>query len=513
MRKLLVCLAVLAVATSAVQAQMLPVQFCPDGYVMVGYDDGSSETIWKISNPSGPSEWFNVDFDLDLASMTIVGIAPAHDDSNAAKISSWARVGIYGDNLTVDTTGTTPDISGAQTYAEIGPHTENAHACAFTPYAIPNLHLGSTTGVHIAFQHTPGDSSMWICSDTNSAPFAGRSYFSSTGYASPATSFSVNWMLRAAIIPTTAAAGVFQVNAVSSTTVEHLETVSFSFYGPAPGPQCQGAMFTAAPLPTGKIGPVLPMGMFGLHPLSTAISLCGVVECNAPVGFPLTFNFFYLDPTDTKPNGSSKIKVSNTVTMWVTANPAGCGFCFGQKDDGGFDGFVFRANQPSGSNDWFSVSHGAPSPASGVAVLTAVEVATWDFCGTAGTGGWAEVGIYPSNLWISPAGNLPDLGNPFATVGGASAPVVPGQADSGYPTLTPYPMLPPVAASSATTYHVGTKWNTGDSCLWIASDSTATGPDPCGTLPNTTSYSSTDGYTASAGAATSINWMQKIDWQ
>jgi hypothetical protein len=137
---------------------------------------------------------------------------------------------------------------------------------------------------------------------------------------------------------------------------------------------------------------------------------------------PLPFNVFYLDTGMT-------LQKSNSVTLTVTPNNDGCTFCFGQKDDGAFDGFVFKVNRPAGNNDWFNNKHGTISPASGVSLLTGVNVATWDVCGGLGST-YEEVGIYPANLFLSSAGALPDLANPIATVGGLP---VAGAQDWGYP--------------------------------------------------------------------------------
>ena len=188
------------------------------------------------------------------------------------------------------------------------------------------------------------------------------------------------------------------------------------------------------------------------------------------MGFPLPFNVYWLDTTVVKANGKHPILASNTAAMTLVSSTACNGLCFGQRDDGTFDGFVFRVSNPAGSNDWFSVRHGTPSLALGVSTLTGVEVATWDFCGTGGTRSWAEVGIYPANLSIASNGSLPDVANPLATVGGASAPVAPNTRDWGYPA-TLYD-TPDVLANTTTIYH-----------------------------------------TATAGFASTINWMQKLDWQ
>ena len=474
---------------------------CPDALDYLGFDDGSAERVWKVANPSGPSEWFNVDFDTTLAIRTLVAVAPAFDESNQNKSPTFARVGIYPDNLTVSSLGRTPDLS-APLAEVVGGSVILNNNCNFNPFTIPTLQLGAGTNTHIAFQHTAGDSSMWLCSDTNSSP-AGRSYFSSSGYASPASSFTLNWLLRAGAVPAGVSAGTFLINASTAVTVNHREAVALSFYGSAPGQPT--VLFTAPPLPIGKILS-LPTSS---SPVPGAWTICGRISCTVPAGLSIPLNVFWLDTTTTKPNGKNPILKSNTASVMVDPCSSCGSFCFGQPGSDVFGAaFVFRVSQPSGSNDWFNVRHGTPDAASGVTTLTGVEVATWDLCGTGGSGSWAEVGIYPANLTVTSAGAIPDINNPLATVGGASAPVAPGTVDWGFPaTLFD---TPDVLANTTTIYHTAIRWNTGDSCLWQIADS---GSNPCNVLPNSSSFSSPDGYTATVGFASSTNWMQKLDWQ
>jgi hypothetical protein len=296
------------------------------------------------------------------------------------------------------------------------------------------------------------------------------------------------------------------VNGAVAGTSEQTGSVTMTLYHNVPLPNDSWALFTAPPFPVLKVSPIFLQGGPFPGPVSSSSTLCAPVLCNVPPVAGIPLQAFYLDSILTKPNGKASIQISATGSLTVAGNPGGCGFCWGQKDDGAFDGFVFRVNNPSGSNDWFSVRHGAPSVASGVSTLTGVEIATWDFCGTGGTGSWAEVGIYPDQVATT---GVPDTANPFGNVIGGG--VAPGIAQWGYPAS--FYDTPDVGASTTTNYHAGVKWNQGDSCIWVASDTTATGPDPCADLTTTTSYSSPDGFTATAGATFAINWMMKIDWQ
>jgi hypothetical protein len=493
MRKFVASLAVLAMAGSAFGQA---VYSCPSALAYPGFDDAGSEFIWKLGNPSGPSDYFSVDYDATLSGSTIVAVAPALDDNSPALLPTFARVGIYGDNLVLDTTGATPDVSGANTIREVtGGGVQLDRNCDFTPYTVAAWSAGATN-VHAVWQFANGDSSMWLCGDSSSTP-SGRSYISADGYITVATAAGRNHMIRVGAVPAAASSGTLLFDGVASATTQQLQDVAVSFYGPAAG--LPWALFTAPPLPPGKVGPILPLGFGG--PTATSSTLCGLVQCNAPVNFPLTFNAFYL-------NVAMKIKKSTTATLTVLPNAAGCGFCYGQDDDGAMDTSAFKANQPAGTQDYFNVKHGVPSPASGVNSLTGVEVCTWDFCGTGGPGSWAEVGIYQADLAADALGRVPQFPG-LATVGGVSAPVTPGSTDWGYPAS--FYNTADVAVTSGTIYHSAVQWTVGDSCLWIAADTTGTGPDPCGTLPNTTSFTTTTGY-ATLGIASSLNWMIKTDW-
>lgn len=468
---------------------------CPEELSYPGFDDGQSEFIWKLGNPSGPSDYFSVDFDATLAGLRVVAIAPAIDDSSPALVPRFARVGIYPDNPLF--LGATPDLSNP--IAEVqGTGIQRDGDCQFLPFVLPDgpLLMGNG-GLHLVFQFAPGDSSLWLCGDSSDAP-AGRSYHSADGFLSPATQVNRNHMIRVGVLPPDASAGMLLFNGAATTTVQQLDTVVVSFYGSRPGQLW--ALYGAPPLPVSRMGPVQVTGQSGSYP--RASSFCGTIQCNAPVGLSLNFNAFYLD-------AGGKIRQSLPATLTVTDARALCGHCFGQADDGDMDMTAFKVNQPAGTEDYFNVKHGSPSPSSMVNVLTGVDVATWDFCGTAGPGHWEEVGIYPADLVADAAGRVPDLAAPIANVGGLSAPVPPNAADWGYPAR--FYDTTDVPANTTVLYHSTVQWVAGDSCLWIGADSNGTGPDPCGSLPGTTSFSTSDGYTTFP-TASSFHWMIKIDW-
>jgi hypothetical protein len=73
--------------------------------------------------------------------------------------------------------------------------------------------------------------------------------------------------------------------------------------------------------------------------------------------------------------------------------------------------------------------------------------------------------------------------------------------------------LPDLAINTTDIYHAAVRWASGDSCVWIASDTDGT-DDPCGQpLPNLFSLVSTDSYATAAIPANVANWALKLNWR
>ena len=293
-------------------AQTLP----PEMVDCKGFDDGSAESVDKVSFPSGALEWFSVDFDATCASSQVVGICLAVAQSCTP--SSILEIGIYPDNLTVDSSGETPDVTSP--LRKITNPTPVGDACEWIVYEVPKIHLGST-GVHVALRMTPGDSCVFLCNDTD-AP-SGRSYSSSDGFATAATPVAGNVMLRLAQVPPAANDGTLLLNhGQTAITVMPGDRVCFTFYGcmsPPPGTTQRFVLQTATNPPV-RITPILPMGFIfdgpprpGPCPDST--TLCGEITSDFPQGFPLPLQVLYADPCHPTPTGNPRIKLSNVVTI------------------------------------------------------------------------------------------------------------------------------------------------------------------------------------------------------
>jgi hypothetical protein len=187
-------------------------------------DDGFLDGwIWKVQNPAGPFDYFNNRFDnLDAAASSTCTVTNPVTSVTAIEASSWdfcgtgptwASIGIYTANTALDSTGNTPDLASpvvTATTLSMAPFASDFSYPA-TVYDFPDIFtstnsaLASSTILHVAMQWAPGDSCTWIGSDTDSlddnfsstnctadpAPLTSTvSFFSSTGYTTPALAFT-----------------------------------------------------------------------------------------------------------------------------------------------------------------------------------------------------------------------------------------------------------------------------------------------------------------------------------
>jgi hypothetical protein len=509
MRKLFAALGALAVVAAPAAAQGTYAN--PNALECIRQDGGQGGFAFKTGNPSGPSDWFSVDFNNELSSCELVALCvQVSDTGNPNKNAAIGRIGIYPDNLFVDPTGATPDVGNPIAESATCLNANGAGCNTTFFFTVPLMHLGDEN-VHISYNHCPGDSSLFVCSDGTS-PASGRSSLSTSSYSAPGPVLGVDWKIGAGVVPKVATQnGRILLNGSTATAVKQLGNVAVSFYGPE-GSAGQFFLLTVLGSPLG--GP-LPIGFGG--PLPDATSVTGFVSCSVPAVPPpgIPIGAIYLDPTDTKPNGKAKLKSAIPALLAILTSPAACGFCYGQQDDGAVGLGAWTTAIPTGTGDWFNVRHGTPSPASGVMTLTGVEIATVvsSACGNIvgnPAGGWDEVGIYPSDLAQDSSGGTPDTANPAANVAPVTIPN--GTLQWGYPAS--FVDTADISASTSIVYHAAVKWDTMDSCMRVtADDSTSVGPDPCGVIPSSTSYSTLDGYATNAVAFSQVNWLLKIDWK
>lgn len=512
MRKFITPIGLLVLVASLAGAQTIATP-----YAEIGFDDGIAETSYKLNAPTATGDFFSVDFDALAVGQQIIGLVAVLNDNGVGQIR---RIGLYADNLGVDPSGATPDVSAAGIISELilptGSPTTNC--VDDRAYDIPDI-VHPSTNSHVGYTPITGDSTMWLCTDTSTDFVAGRSYASWDTFTTPASLFStLDWMLRMAIPE--GPAGTFLING-SSTAITLTETkwpstdVTLSFWGN--GTVSGERVILGAFLPggwlkllSGATGVSLPPGgapnVFAIT-AQDAGPVCGdwVVNLMVPMGG------FWGDTIDTKPNGRPKAKATNRVAL-TFANNMFCTIdqCFGVKDDGTLDATIFKISNPAGPVDYFNVQHGTTKKSSPVVNnLTSVEVATWDFCGT--TQSWSVVGVYDTNWGLDPTGSSPDLNLPLGTVANGS--IAAGAGDWTFPAHV-YD-IPDVTANTTTAYHAVVGWQSGDSCVWMGGDTTGTADDAgfdCGNITNTTSHLSSTGYTTPAGSWSTQNMMIRINW-
>jgi hypothetical protein len=502
MKKLLASVGVLALAAGASAQNSGDANGALyDG--VADYTTGNNANTWKVANPSGPSDWWNSYKAGDLTGVKIGALVSDFVELNGTN-GAHQRLGVY-----PDLGAGVPDI--ANPAIELSPVAVNANDAFNTDayYAVPKTTL-TGANYHVAAQYVSGDSHCWISSDST-API-GRTFFTASSYAGGATAFTTEIDLYVGS-PHSGAGGTLLFNGSTNATVDQDDLVCVEFFGSAlntrfifyfcvngnPFLQLLPAAFT-----------VTDNFLAGPCPFSWAI--CANLTCNVPVISGLEFCTIWADQTDLKANGKAKLKVGASAIMNVTAG-GGCPTgptCFGQKDDCILDGNIWKVQNPAGPSDWFSVNHGVPT--SGVTSLTSASVSSFDFCAIGAC--WAEVGIYPSNLTVDPTGTTPDVANPLASVTGASACMAIAASDGSCP-LTVYNAGPvAVGAGTANGVHVAAHWPSGDSCIWLGSDTDGI-DSVCGTpIPSNgqSSLFTANSYTSPGAQFTGANWMMQINW-
>lgn len=542
MRKWFASLAVLGFASAVATAQtipMPPVGGCGQTQQM-GYDDGTSETSWKVSWPTTAGDAFSVDFNAEAANIASIGVGMNLWESSTSAPHGLKYVGLFPDNLVVDSTGHTPDLNNP--YSILGnlsgtatitgtPGVGAGYCPGFIGYDTPDVVLPSVLGggVHAAMSFLTGDSNTWLCSDQSSN--AGHSYFSVNNYSTAALGLSGNLMLRVlgGVSPPPGGSASFTVNnSAGLVSVKQAGTIATTLWSTCaiqPTAYLQGALITGYPF---IAAPQIVMftGFENFTTISDQFqgTVCGPLSdptqgpC-VPAGLNFALGAFYADNCDLKKNGNPKIKATNFVLVTVTPDPGACNpcVCFGQKDDGSLDGTIWKVQNPAGSKDYFNVHVGTfadPTGGNCGTQFTSVQMASWDFCGSGPS--WGSVGIYTSNTAIDTTGGTPDVsvGGTVASATTLSMPA--GAAEWDYSTATTYD-FPDVTLSSAFSgdLHIAAQWASQDSCTWIASDTDATDDNAgndCAQFPSTNSYFTLDGYTTAAIPFGNVNWIMKINW-
>ena len=533
MRKWFTSLAVLGLMSAVATAQTLgpppSVGGCGQSQSLF-WDDGTAEFSWKVNQPTGALDSFNVDFEDLAGTMTVTGISLNTFQSTSSGPIGIRYVGLCPDNLTVDSLGHTPDLGSPLTMlgnlSGTVVITGNPGVTAgFCPgalvYDVPDVTVATTGGEHTVMAALTGDSGTWMCADTSGS---GHSYFTLNNYSTPAIAFSTNVQMRivGTVVPSGGSAYMTINNVANAVDVRQATDVTATLWSSAatqPTFYLQGAFITGFPFIPAP-GLVLQTGMENFVPIADPFqgTLCGPIGC-PPAGLVFDFGAFYIDNANLKKNGNGTITLTNLVRCSITGFNH-CGYycpCFGTRDDGVLDSRIWSVQNPAGSKDFFNTHTGpfvdtATGNLCGTAI-TSIEAASWDFCGHGPS--WASFGIYPSNTVLDPTGGTPDLVNPFVLATTLS--MAPGAADFSFPaTVYDFPDVTSTAVlTGIRDSHVACQWASGDTCTWIASDTDAVDDDAgndCASLPTTVSYFTLNGYSTTAIPFPTALWMQRINW-
>ncbi len=475
------------------------------------FDGGSgSDSWWKLNNPAGDSDWFNVDFDSTCQSNAVFGLCVDVWDTFGA--GDTMTLGIYPESGVFPNT---PDLNNPlhELHARVEPDDGFSDLIS---YALPCFHLGSTD-VHVAMQPRPGDSGTWLGADTLGPAF-NRSFVTSTSYDTGASDGGLNWQLGLVTRPVVAAKNTFLVNGEPSVVLNSFDPYCLAFWGTQTG-QRSLLFFCSGGIPMVSLG--IPVAftttgnVFAPGPKPETWELCAPFPCGLGPA-PITLCLIYQDFCDLKPNNKPKLKISNSVTMNPVQPPASCpSACYGIQDDGDHDGFCWKVTNPSGPSDWFVVNLGTASSNTAAGMgntgVTSVEIAMNIFCGASPSVEW--VGYHRMKAGTNPSVDVePDLATGAAIL---NVPVPDGTTSSGcYPgTVFSLPTAVPISTGGLP-YVAGIKVFSGDTCIWICSDTDGTdNKSGCGSpLPNNFSARSNDNFVTNAFPVTNHNWAIKVNW-
>jgi hypothetical protein len=179
-------------------------------------DDGVHEGFfWKTQNPSGPSDWFNVNLGTASAS-TGAGMGGTHMTSLDVGVSetcglpgSFAVVGEFRANLFLDPSGGTPNLGDGLALFNVSVAAGQDHGGQYPAvnYNLPDLAINTTDIYHAAVRWAGGDTCVWIASDTDGTDGGAQScgqalpnnfsLLSTNSYTTAATAAQVaNWALK-----------------------------------------------------------------------------------------------------------------------------------------------------------------------------------------------------------------------------------------------------------------------------------------------------------------------------
>ncbi|MFO0981962.1 MAG: hypothetical protein U1E76_09505 [Planctomycetota bacterium] len=376
---------------------------------------------WVVQFPTGSEDYFNAVFEVATGGGSVEGPAIAADlPITAIAVSvadfgsgrTYPLVGVHLSNLSLDSTGQTPDLAS--------PIAQRLSPPLSPPplfdHVVFDLDEGTiahgATKAHGVVQFPPGDSGgLGVGADTlGTGPRAG---LTSNGYATPALMVSsLQWGLNAGQDNTATSSckpidrqphGRLRISNNSqvgagdrlSTKVRGGDSLQLAFYGAKVGDQLR--LFYDLPpcTPVSALGPVLPT-------IPDPDGDGSYLRLNAiwPSGFgnsTLRFSAAWGNPACDHPGAG----FTNCVTVITGTDPR-----FGIVDDGTIEsGWVVRI--PAGAFNYMNNNFGDGTGKNGVIGLT---LAVLDFVTT--TPSFVGAGVSNANLAVDPTGQTPDVRGP-----------------------------------------------------------------------------------------------------
>jgi hypothetical protein len=362
--------------------------------------DGSMDSGWVVSFPTGSSDYFNTRYD-NLAGRPLAGVSVGSGDFGSGL--SYPLAGVFAPNLGVDGTGNTPDLTSGTT---TGPVPGGGAVYNFVYASLGGTVTGGATE-HVVVQLPPGDSGLLGVGQDDSGGALNFSGWTLDGYASPANGTGAAFGLNANVDVCqefTNNNGVLALftdcgddtGDFSTTTVGAGDDLGMAFFAPASGTLWM-LFLSFVGLPVKALTGALPT-----FPDGTCGALRGCTSW--PPGFGgFTFNFVAVSGL---PGVKGTVGTSNEVTV-VTEPDVPC--TWGTRDDGTYEG-GWVVSGVAGSSDYFNVNYNCLVPP-GVANVLDYKLAVMDFGSTATA--YPTTGVFDSNYGVDPSGLTPDLSAGF----------------------------------------------------------------------------------------------------
>ncbi|MEW6746878.1 MAG: hypothetical protein AB1486_29425 [Planctomycetota bacterium] len=417
--------------------------------------DGSIESFWVVSFPSGSSDFFNSRHD-GLALRPIRGVSVASADFGSGR--SYPLAGLYDANLTVDPSGNTPDLN-----AGIGvpiPGGGTVYNWVYGGFGV--TYVPASEPQHVVCQFPPGDSATLAIGndDDTTTLFSGwtQDGFTTPAYGGYNFGLNANIDVSQELVGSDGVLGLYRVltdetGDFTSVTLQAGDPLGVAFFAPFAGSVW---MLWQRPStgPSYAVGPPMPTLPDGPYAYAR-------VGGSWPAGFGgLTLNYFAVSGVQ---GVIGTVGVSNDITVYALPEQP--------EPWGSWDDCTYEAGWviPPGFADYINANFNnplAPKPND----ITGIGLAVLDF-GTTITA-FPMSGAFAANYTVDPTGNTPDLAHPYDA---APHTFPPGIFATTCQQMSVRVFAAPIPYSSVLSddVHGVFQWPTGDTgWLGIAADTT-----------------------------------------